>query len=452
MTEALKVFFLIFFLSLAFGLWMKESGKRVVVSPFLFCLFLILVVGSGGFFVNRDDARINHLMLLLIWFLVYSSFLVGFFLAAYRKAAGKNHVYRFALEKKQWAPAVRDNIHIYYILTAMIFLVGFLFFQGLPPTVGALGSLLLGSGGFDSAGLVSDGRFLLTKGAYFGEEYKGQGIFNAILHLLCSLHITYAALNIAVSYSRRAVVLLVLSVILAWLFVGGVGDRAPFLEIIIVASCAYSIANPVRIKYVLIVAIVLFVLAMLSSVYSNKAASLIHSSNGDVIEIMAASIFDRLTLGNSMNDVRVIELVETGEWELRGGAANFRNIVTAIPGVNYGVPVAYELFQYYNPASNATTFLSGTYLMNFYVDFGFLGSIIAYLSIGAFVGAAQRYMFLKRSYSLVYVVFLPTLFYTVAKTLLVGPPGLLAKVVLMVPIYLLLKFTLKGKKVRRFGA
>ena len=44
------------------------------------------------------------------------------------------------------------------------------------------------------------------------------------------------------------------------------------------------------------------------------------------------------------------------------GYYNLRDTITSIPGLQFGKPLAYDLFIELNPTSSRTTFLTGTYL------------------------------------------------------------------------------------------
>src|SRR5690606_22695605 len=94
------------------------------------------------------------------------------------------------------------------------------FYRGVPPSL--LAVIGFASGGGDHlAAFVSDQRFALTKGAYFGGSYRGQGIVSALQLTGWSLVLGYVTLIWSDRRTRRSLVLLGMTGVAAWTFVAG---------------------------------------------------------------------------------------------------------------------------------------------------------------------------------------------------------------------------------------
>ena len=103
--------------------------------------------------------------------------------------------------------------------------------------------MILFSGALEAAGLVSDSRYILTKGAYFGGEYRGQGLYMAVSSFgWAMLSVWQLYLTLKTPILREKLILLVI-VIASWVFIAGTGTRGPFLNYIITLIIAFSVVS-----------------------------------------------------------------------------------------------------------------------------------------------------------------------------------------------------------------
>jgi hypothetical protein len=161
---------------------------------------------------------------------------------------------------------------------------------------------------------------------------------------------------------------------------------------VLFAIVVYSLRQPLRLRSVLLIFVGISVLGIGLSLYSGKMYYLATGDSNFVTEAVKR-IMERIFLGNGINDVYVLDLVNRGEFHLRWGQNQWRELLSAIPGIDAPPPLSYELFAYLNPSSDATTFSSGTFLSSAYIDFGWWGIAPIFLAIGSVVAHFQRRLF-----------------------------------------------------------
>ncbi|KFN48877.1 hypothetical protein P873_13065 [Arenimonas composti TR7-09 = DSM 18010] len=378
-----------------FVVWRVESGWKFVVTPFLFLAFFELVRVLPPFFIAGQFGVTDEITPLMAALLAYISALAGFVLAYGYKGTSRTRTVALARVNTGDLPSRRGELMGAMAVLLVLIGSGLWLFGGLPPVGQALAGMFSGDDGRELAGFVSERRFELTKGAYFGAQYRGQGLINSVQRIGWTLMLGYLLLRwLDRRRSRLRLAAFAGGVFLAWMFVAGDGTRGPFLNVMMVVVAVYSLRQPLSARTVTALFAGGFALAIGLSMYSNKMySSLEELSPREFIADASAKITNRIVLGNGMNDVIAVDLVENDYLPKRWGRVHFRDAVAAIPGVNYGVPLAHELYVILNPGGRRTTFLSGTYLSTVYVDFGMAGLVPIFLLIGMAIGKAQLWLF-----------------------------------------------------------
>ena len=389
----------------------KYKSKIILLPGFMLGYVLCVRVLPTLMF---PDSELKDFMIPFITLILVSSLLLGYIIHDLIKA-GSNKV-------KLTQPVFMERNLGFWLLLSILITFGIWFFQGLPPTLTAIKDLLI-RGALESAGLVSDSRFSLTKGAYFGGEYRAQGLYSAVSFFGWSVLSIFQLNNLSRNPATKEIVFFIAIFFFSWMFIAGIGDRAPFLNYVIILFIAFSLIKAFSLRYFFLIPFFFIGLALILSLYSNKGAW-IFSDSGNNILALIEKIFLRIFRGNAVADIYVIELIESGRWSLSYGYYFMRDMITSIPGISYGKPLAYELYMELNSNSQNTTFLTGTYLSKVYTDFYLLGVALVYFVIGFFTAFLERFMVsIENKYSLLFV---PILTLSVVQIILSGIPGFLA--------------------------
>lgn len=391
MFEKLVVVALVVLLFL--GVWRLESGWRIVLTPFLLAMYFELTRVFPAFVLAEQFGGKAGNYALWVAVVAYVSLLAGF--VAWYCYPRANPRQALALSAYK-TPLALDRADTSGVLAIALVLgvVGLFYFGGLPATVKSSFSLIWAGGDAELANLVSQQRFELTKGAYFGAEYKGQGLVVAFQEVGWTLICVYTLLRHLELRSKGSFILVLAAIAGAWVFVGGLGSRAPLLNIMICMLAAYSLRKPLRLRTMVIAVGAGVTLAIALGLYSSKMYSLLAGALGfgDFITQALARITERILIGNGINDVYAIDLVRAGALEVGYGSMHWRDLVSAIPGVEYGQPFAYKLYLLTNATAHGTTFRSATYLSSVFVDFYWPGVVIAFFLIGVVLAITQRWV------------------------------------------------------------
>ncbi len=391
---AIKLVVLILDLLLFFWIWRLESGWRIVITPFLFLGYFELTRVLPPFFLADVYSVTDSILPLLAASLAFGAMALGFlFVYGYRPVSRSNTLKLSLANVKYLQPSRGEKAGV-LVLACFLVATGFYAYGGIPPVGRAVTALLTG-GGDDIAASVSSQRYELTKADYFGGTYHGGGVLRNIQRIGWLLVVCYAMLMwVEHRRSLKRIIWFGAAVVSAWLFVAGDGTRGPFLQLLLVVIAVYSLRQPLKVRTVVSLFCVGMGIAILLSLYSAKMYYVLQqSSNGGFLQEAVSKIASRVFMANGMNDVRVVDMVNTGDFQLRWGSAHFREFATAIPGIQYGVPLSYELFHKLNPTSRGTVFLSGTYLSIVYLDFGWYGLVPIFGLIGLCIGYMQKVLF-----------------------------------------------------------
>lgn len=392
---------LLFCLVIFLFLWRGEGGRYFVATPFLiFALFEIIIVWPGTLYayfagISRDAFPV------FVAALGFTAFLMGF--AMFGRCFKNDRYLPRMFRDSAIADRHSDSYYLIGVLWFSIVLVamGLYLYQGIPPQTKAIIGRLAGRlSPKDVADYMSAKRFEITKSYYFGGTYRGQGFLRVIMFIgwsyLLSLGIFRCAKARSRLWKRRWFCLTSILFFLCFVFVTGDGTRAPFLYTLAYLLVFLSLNFKIKFSNVLIWSAASFLVLLGISFGSGKAALLLNQPNP--LRTASAKIVRRITLGNSIHNVHIIELIRSGELDYRLGEVHFQSLLRSIPGASFGgKSFSNELANLISTRKGrTTTYASKTYLGIIYVDFGLPGVICLYALMGAFIGCVQRYLFTRR--------------------------------------------------------
>lgn len=396
----IEITIFVLLIALFLAIWRIESRWRIIITPFIILMYYEFMRILPAFILSRHSVYgvATSYYPLIVAVIAFFFLIVGFMCGYFHKQTSSARVLALSQARGLKLRINHAESVGVFVVAVLLILLGLYFYGGVPNTVLSVKSLLLGSGSEDLAIMVRDQRFELTKAHYFGGEYRGQGIIRTLQTLGWSIICCY---TLVVSIERRtinAAMVFFLSLTCSWVFVAGVGDRGPFLNLLVILIIVYSLRRPLRLRILAFFAAAIIAIGILLSLYSTKAYQLLSGWNSsNFIKSIVEMILERIFLGNAQNDIYVIELIESGIWQIRLGAIHWRDAITALPGVQYGMPLSYELTEILTHSATATTYRSGTYLSKVYADFGLWGVPMIYFIIGCLVGFVQRRVFIRRN-------------------------------------------------------
>jgi oligosaccharide repeat unit polymerase len=313
-------------------------------------------------------------------------------------------------------------------------LSGLYLFQGIPPIAEATYQLMTDSESQQEvAASMSDSRREITKSHYFGGEYRGQGLIRSLSR--SGWAFLLAVCLLVFLQTRQAVwgVLLALLSALTFVFVAGEGTRGPVANVVVYMLVMASLVLRVRPRHVILGLITVAILVVGISFITPKFSQVRQQDN--IIYAAGQSIINRITLGNGIHNVHIIELVRSGTLKHRWGEIHLQRVLNSIPGVQYGQPFANELnLLVYSAGPQTTSYASATYLGDIYIDFGLPGVMMVYFVIGLFLATVQSILFKLRRTVLTLPLIAFTVFY--AGTISIsGFTGFIAEMVVVLLVY-----------------
>jgi len=368
--------------SILFLYLLKYDNKRsLIFTPFFLIMLYELIIIFPAFIYSYLTKISDHYPL-LVFFSGFMAIIVGWlFTSGYLKSKGGAAVH-FA--KKQTNLEYNTDILIVIITgTLLLSISGLYRFQGFPSVGQAIIGLILGEDYNQIISFVGESRKEITKGYIFGGEYRGQGIIKVFSQYgwpyFTGIAIIMYLKTRRMMWSITSFIMLILS----FLFVAGEGTRGPFLQGILSLIVLYSFMMEVKIKQLMKLFFVIIGIIILTSILSPKLGTIIENDN--FITEASERIARRIFIGNAINDVYAIVLLQNGAFEYRLGSIHMRDIKASFPGTGAGIPFAHELYLKVNPyaPSTRTTFMSGTYITKAYIDFGSPGVIVIYFIIGS---------------------------------------------------------------------
>ena len=225
-------------------------------------------------------------------------------------------------------------------------------------------------------------RFINTKGSYFTGKYNGSGLINTYLFIAFSLMCVVSLWRLRKYNNKKEIIGFIVIFLTGAFLLYGIGSRGPLINFCLIQIPIFTYIFQIRIKILFVFIGFALIFFMLISFKSNK---IINVDDDRIIKRGFENIITRGFFANSSNDKLLMELLHQKTIKHSYGYENFRNLITSIPGINFGKPLAFKLFAMSNLFTVNSTFLSGTYLMTCYCDFGLIGCIILYGCMGILV-------------------------------------------------------------------
>lgn len=371
-------------------------AREILLTPVVFFGGLeILSVWPAPFYAYVDGA-VQDGYPALVAGLSFAAFLGGVAASRYLFRIRPGESRRFLEQPLLDKQGLRSQGLGLVALAMLLIAVGLLLYQGLPPQMHLLAEAIRKSQPLNLVMMdMSAYRFELSKAHLFGGEYRGQGIMRVFLStgwlfVLCHALVRMAAARNSRARRRWVKRMAVLGVV-SLLFVSGDGTRAPFIFMMAQLLAMYSLLMPLKKSAVAGVALASFALVVALSLASHKSSGWMDEQSP--IQAGARAVFERISVGNGMNNVNVIELMREGTFKQMNGEVHRRGLLAALPGTYYSDQPFSNILAETMLNRTTTTYLTSTYLGMLYHDFGLLGCIVGYGVIGMALQGAQHCFF-----------------------------------------------------------
>lgn len=390
---------LLLVLDLWLFLWMcrKElAGSSVLLTPVvIFGLMEIISVWPAPFYAYLNN-MVQDGYAAMVTGLSFLMFLAGAMAARYLWRIRPGEPRRF-LEKpildncgsRGWWGAVMG-------LMVLLIAVGLLLYQGMPPQIRLLAEALRHGQPFSLAlPDIAEFRYNLTKSYFFGGEYRGQGAMRVFLsmgwlYVMCLAMIRAVAAKNP-SECRRWKIRFIVMAFFSLLFIAGEGTRAPFLMVMVQLVAVFSLLRPIKRATMLNAALAGFVLVIALSMLSHKSMSWMNAKH-PLLE-GAQSVLQRISTGNGINNVYIIEHIRDGMFNFMEGNVHLRSLLATLPGTRFSEQSFSNILAETMHGGFTTSHSTSTYLGTLYFDFGLLGCMLGYGLIGFVLQWAQHFFF-----------------------------------------------------------
>lgn len=413
MGIAFSPFFLLSSIQIALAVWLfvvwrVDSSNRFVFTPFLvFCLVDMVFSWNYWLLLQEWDVEVPPWTVLISMASIFFFSLGYLYWSVYKNTvSGAPYPYE-RVERFLERRTESDAGVIAYATAAVTVLVigivtGVSYYQGFPPVAQGVAELISDNDLAEAQNIISSGRRELTKGHVFGKEYRGQGILKGLVFASWTYGLTF---SLILALKRRRYFWKFMTVVFfggALFFIAGTGERSRVLWCMVLALIGVSFAAPLSFRKLTVVG--LFLTAMLIAVSLLIPRYSMGNSRWDLMANLAESVASRIISGDKINNVRVMNYIDTGEMQHEYGAEHLNVAMNALPGI-HNPPLAHRIAE--KLKGNTTTYASGTYLGTIYLDFGIFGVILFYFFMGGVVQeCSQRLLTMsKRPEKLVFIAF-----------------------------------------------
>ena len=368
--------------------WLAAAYEILTVFPATFVAWLrrstLLFADYGPPVIIDTDA-----LPMLVWASAFLAMMLGYIASGGSSRNQALRLRRFLDAPRVDQPSPKAVALACLAMVALLGAGGLYYYQGLPPIVSAVD--------FDeSLAEVADTmraeRKAISKGHYFGAEYRGQGIVLSLMAIgfpwLGALAMTNAGRR-RLGWGLAAVAI----VVLGFLFLAGGGVRSRFVEMLLILFIAVTARRRVSLRRVATLGLVVLAVAVPMSLLTGKV-----TSAGSAVATTAVSLEKigyRIMFGNGSNNLPVIELVRREVLPLGYGRLHFDKVINAVPGIERA-PFAQELAELLTYREGVTTFASMTGLGFGFAEAGITGSVLLYFLAGAIIGLTERWLFTLR--------------------------------------------------------
>ncbi|MBA3530931.1 MAG: oligosaccharide repeat unit polymerase [Ardenticatenales bacterium] len=308
-------------------------------------------------------------------------------------------------------------------------------YQGLPPILDVVKIVLTDPSNTNEIGsLTASKRFELTKAEWYGNAYRGQNVVR-IFTWYGWPYLMLVAMALYFNAKKKMWLSTALLLFIpTFLFIAGDSTRGPFIWALMILIIGFSLLRPLTLRMTMLTVVVGFGALIFMSSLSAKGSAVLNED--DALTQLTNKVGSRILLGNGGNNISTMDFVRMGTLEYRQGKVHFERTLSSIPGVQYGVPYAYELWMLQNPYKQGTTNSTPTYLGFLYIDFGIPGVIIGYFIMGLICGWSYKPLYRqgKSTTSLVKTTFLSFL---LGNMTLIGPISAIPSLFVFMAIHFL---------------
>jgi|GEM_PF-5443488 oligosaccharide repeat unit polymerase len=356
------------------------SGKELLLTPTtIYCLVFITFQYPILFIANK---------LVLMYAMFLSAALIAFCLGSMTAMHGSNPIR--SRDQRLATPIIaRGQNGALYAIVALGLVAMLALFGGLPPGLTALISALSNGDLIAALSELSGVRAQLTKSHYFGGDYSGQGIFTLLNEISWQVILVMCVLNrFAKTENKLPSWMFVFIFVFSLFSLFGASSKGPAAWGLVAVFIGVAHLQRVRMKFVIRTTIALFgFVFLLVTLQPNR-----YDETQGVITAVGAAMAKRIFYSNGNNTYELITRVTEGEISLRYGQEHLTQFLNALPGVQYGVPFANELFYIINPGSSIgkTTFATYSYVGSMFLDFGFIGLVLISFIAGLIVQLIYR--------------------------------------------------------------
>ena len=371
--------------ALFLAVWLSTSQRYIVVTPFLIFALFELVCNWPAFIVGQIRGIIDTGPAIMagIAFLSY--------LASYTVVLGRKQRAALDLTRFRDATVERQGSDLAYLISIVAFAsftvcLGLYLYRGMPPVIAGLFQSA------DHSEFVELTARVRTeaKEHYAGGAYRGQGIISTVI----AVSFPYLVLvSFLLFRSCRKLGWLLLTILLfatGVVFTGGGGARYQVIMFFCFFAVAASFMWRISIKHVMPMIAVVAIVTLLVMPASSQLSGVTDSDN--VTRDITLNAIERITLGNGMTSVEVIDFIDNGFLDYGWGDIHLQKMINAIPGVTYGIPFS-NIVQHLRTSESQASYASMTYLGILYADFGPIGVCLGYMLIGVIAAVAQGYLF-----------------------------------------------------------
>jgi oligosaccharide repeat unit polymerase len=376
------------FLVLIGAIWLHDSGKRMVVTPFIF-FALVEIVFSWNYWLlfQKLDVQVTP-WAMIVSMSATACFLMGYvFLSTYDEIRQRGGGTACRLKRYLERPFVRQPAATQSIVLIGLMVLGtamgVAYHEKTPPAIeGAVA--FVQKGNLQAAqSIVSTGRKEETKSHVFGGEYHGQGIFKSFMVVAWAYGLTLSLLLAIAEKKWRWRFFSLLFFAGSYYFVAGTGERANFIWGLAVAVTGLSFLIRMSLRKTIAAGfVVVFFMGALTFLLPRYQVK--DTRHGLIVKIFS-SVADRILMGNKINNVRLMNFMDKGRFEHTYGSENLDLLLNVLPGIQRP-PLGYRLGVALG--NKGTTYYNGTYQGTVYIDFGIAGIVVVYFALGAFVAAA----------------------------------------------------------------
>ncbi len=390
---AIPLFALCFALFLM--VWRDSSRMTLIATPFLAFAGTEMLAMWTATLAHLPEDDVRGAWALLVVVLAFLAFLAGFVAVGALVGARRDVVGEFrAAPISSMSDADRHRHAIAVVLATFVLLaMGGYLYQGLPPQWVAFVDLLRGADIQDAQGYLSGARFLLTKSASFGGEYRGQGFILAIMNIGWPFVTGVAAVIYRASRRKGWLTATIMLFLLTVTFVGGTGQRGQVVMAILFLLVLFSLLTFARPRHVLMAAVAGMASLMLLTITSGTSG--LGTSDANAAGQVSLAAVQRLPK-NGISTLQTIEFVDSGDIPRGWGTYQRERLVQSLPGPSGPQLFCHRLHLLLHPTSTATTCASMTQIGQWYADFGLAGSSGGYFLMGAIAAAAQVSLFRLR--------------------------------------------------------